>query len=73
MFPSFLRWFHLDWSNGFEDIGKCFLSAKSQRYTNRKAKPSMFGIIGLGKVDRKLMISVMVQNKPGLIGLVLST
>ncbi len=36
MFPNFLRWFCVDRSNGFYDIGKCFLSAKMQRSTNRK-------------------------------------
>jgi hypothetical protein len=48
MFPNFWRWFRLDRTSGFEDIAKCFFRAKSQRYTNRKTKPSMFGIVGLG-------------------------
>jgi len=48
MIPCFWRWFRLDRNSGFEDIAKCFFHAKSLRYTNRKMKPSMFSIIGLG-------------------------
>ncbi len=48
MFPNFLQWFRVDRSNGFKDIGKCFLSAKMQHCTNHKPKSGKF-IAGLCK------------------------
>ncbi len=49
MFSNFLRWFRVDRSNGFYDIGIGFLSAKMQHSTNHKPKSGKFGIGGLGK------------------------